>query len=1259
MLPYVARLHATWFASAPDEIHRRIPGTLVFADISGFTALTERLSRKGKVGAEEMSDALNAVFSDILEPAHEDGADLVKWGGDAVLLLFTDDHHEARACRAAYNMRARLKTVGSLGTTSGAVKLRMSVGIHSGEFDFFLVGDPTHHRELLVSGPEVSKCVRLESIANAGDIAVSNETLVALGASYEAKRVSEDGVLLKGCPDPPPAQLSTTALDLDISTLLPAEIRAHLLRGEADPEHRDIAVGFVKFTGTDRVALEDGPGAVALALDEVVRNVSSATDEFGVTFFETDLDADGGKVMLAAGVPTSSGHHAERMLRATRLMLDRAGRLPLKIGVNYGHVFAGDFGPSFRRTYSIKGDPINLAARIMGKAAPGTLLASRAAVESSETVFDTRVLEPFMVKGKTEPVQAFEIGAVVQSPRDRRSHASLLVGRGAELELLETALDRLSSYGGQAIDIVGPPGIGKSRLLAEAVRMAGDRVVHMVQCVEYDGASPYHLFWVLMHNIMGLTVGSTGDEAVAAFAGHVERVAPDLMPWFPLLCTPLEYDVEDTAVTKGLDDEFRRAKTEEVVAELLYRLLPDQTLLVFDDVQFLDSASVGVLNRLVSDLSPRPMLVILGRHDVESGWTPPPGVEIATLKLEPLSAEDSMRMVQGAHEDRPLPAQVAQQLAEKAGGNPLFLQSLVEAAGPTGDVTDLPDTVADLVTTRIDRLPPEDRTILRRAAVLGTGFDLEQLPLLFDEPPEEAALARLDEFLHVERARRWVTFRHAIMREVAYSGLPYRQRQQLHARIGAAMEKAGGAVGARPELLSLHFYHAHRFEKAWAYARQAGDVAKAKFANAEAADQYVRAVDAARRLPSQVVPRSALGITYERLADAWFTIGLVDPSTKAYREAYSLLREERVDRARVADKQARIEQRLRRLPQSLARISRELKRLGQEEDARLAKARSLLLTRYALGKLNQGRYDRAIDFAVRALEEGKRAGDTECLAQAYSGLHVIHLTAGRPMSENWGELCLDAYVELGDLVGQAHCTNNLAYQAHGEDRWSDAVEMFGRAASTFASLGDTANEGNATCNEAEVMVNQGRYLEALPLLDRAIIAARSTSDDELVALAVRQLGKAYLRAGNVTRGLELLDEAGGMFVAIEEEGELAGVDVLRAEALLYDGDPKGALRVCGELLSSGAREEHETSLRWIAGFALLDLGRSRDAADEFELGVHVARAAKDRYSEAVNLTGLALTGEPTAEADPGAAAAEIFDSLGVSALPRGLPGPTT
>ena len=156
------------------------------------------------------------------------------------------------------------------------------------------------------------------------------------------------------------------------------------------PEHRTIAVAFVQFAGTDALLTRGGPEASPRALDDCIRNVSHAAAAHGVTFFETDINADGGKIMLTAGAPRTAGHDADRLLRTARTdpRPRRAGS-PLRIGVNPGHVFSGDFGPPFRRTYSVKGDAINLAARVMGKAAPGQLLGHPAALDHAETAFET------------------------------------------------------------------------------------------------------------------------------------------------------------------------------------------------------------------------------------------------------------------------------------------------------------------------------------------------------------------------------------------------------------------------------------------------------------------------------------------------------------------------------------------------------------------------------------------------------------------------------------------------------------------------------------------------------------------------------------------------------------------------------------------------------------------------------------------------------------------------------------------------------
>jgi class 3 adenylate cyclase len=162
----------------PEKTWHAVDATIVFVDISGFTQLSERLARSGRIGAEELTDAIDACFAGLLEVAYAGGGSLLKFGGDALLLVFTDTDHLGRACRAAVGMRSALRRVGTMETSAGRVELQMSVGIHRDTAHLFLVGGS--HRELILTGPAATPTVAAESSAAAGEIVISGTTAPAL-----------------------------------------------------------------------------------------------------------------------------------------------------------------------------------------------------------------------------------------------------------------------------------------------------------------------------------------------------------------------------------------------------------------------------------------------------------------------------------------------------------------------------------------------------------------------------------------------------------------------------------------------------------------------------------------------------------------------------------------------------------------------------------------------------------------------------------------------------------------------------------------------------------------------------------------------------------------------------------------------------------------------------------------------------------------------------------------------------------------------
>jgi class 3 adenylate cyclase len=583
-------------------------------------------------------------------------------------------------------------------------------------------------------------------------------------------------------------------------------------------------VGFVQFSGTDALMRRAGVPALADALDECVRTVQQATEAHDVTFFESDINRDGGKIMLTAGAPRSAGDDEDRMLRAARRIVERAGVLPVRIGVNRGHVFAGDFGPEFRRTYSVKGDAVNLAARVMARAQPGEVLATEAILAASRTAFELERLEPFFVKGKAKAVDAARVGPM-RGESATADDGGAFVGRDDELALVARALESLPAGTGTLIDIVGEPGIGKSRLVAEIRARAGGLAVVSGRGGTYESTTAYFPFRRLLREALAhhFAVDEVGDPVpyLHRLAGEV----PELAPWLPLLAIPFDVSLPDTTETRELDEQFRKPRLEEVTLEALRRLLPGPTVFVLEDAHLVDDASVDLLRRVESERAERPWAVLVTRRDAPSGYRPtgsePDDVH---LPLQALDADAALRLVAAETRGAPLTREVMKVIAQRAGGNPLFLAGLAKVTGRSGRLADLPESIEGLVTSQIDRLDPRDRTVLRYAAVLGMRFEEAALSEILAgrvDGGDAVAAGRLADFLerHGEGGLR---FRHSLIRDVAYAGLPFRLRREAHERVGRALESRSAEPAAESELLSLHFFHAGVYDKAWTYSRIAG-----------------------------------------------------------------------------------------------------------------------------------------------------------------------------------------------------------------------------------------------------------------------------------------------------------------------------------------------------------------------------------------------------------------------------------------------------
>ena len=402
----------------------------MFADVSGFTKLSERLARLGAEGAERISEAIGTSFTSLLAVAYANGGGLLKFGGDALLLFFEGDEHAERALRAAVGMRRALRAAGPVVAPGARTTLRMSMGVHSGTLALCLAG--RSHREPVVAGPAVTTTLRMEKAASAGEIVLSP----SLAATLPARLVGAPrgpGLLLRAAPRGPdfaPAEPPLPA-GAPIADGVPVAVRRHVLGGGGAPEHRLVTVAFVRYAGVDAL-VERAPYAAGAALDALLTVAQLACEEHEVALLCADGEADGGKLMLVAGAPRAVGDEEERMLLTLRAIADAGGSLPLQLGVNRGRAFTGDIGPDYRRTYTAMGDVTNLAARLAAKAPAGGIYATAGVLERSALRFDHTRIPPLALKGKARPVDAWSVGAARGRERSsERQERPTLVGRDA------------------------------------------------------------------------------------------------------------------------------------------------------------------------------------------------------------------------------------------------------------------------------------------------------------------------------------------------------------------------------------------------------------------------------------------------------------------------------------------------------------------------------------------------------------------------------------------------------------------------------------------------------------------------------------------------------------------------------------------------------------------------------------------------------------------------------------------------------------
>ncbi len=593
--------------------------------------------------------------------------------------------------------------------------------------------------------------------------------------------------------------------------------------------------------------------------------------------FLGDFRGDG--ILAYFGYPRAHEDDAERTVRAGLDIIDAVARLetragePLavRIGIATGLVVVGDLsGEGALWDHAVVGDSPNLAARLQALAAPGTIVIAGSTRRLLGDLFRLRDLGKHEVKGIAEPVAAWSVeGVLASESRFEAAHVAgltELIDRKDEINFLLDRQRRAWKGEGQIVLISGDPGIGKSRMMAAlAERIAGKRHTRLLfQCSMYHSTSVLHPVIAQMERAAGFRADDTSEQRLDKLEAIVANGLSRVQEGAALFAAMLSLPFAERYPPLALSPTQQRRRTLAALLDLFEALARQQPiLLLFEDAHWADATSLELLNLMVERVRQLPVLALLTfRPDFEPPWAGLPNV--SNLKLGRLPRRYVESMVTQVAVGRVLPVEVMKQFVAKTDGNPLFIEELTKAvleAGiliedggsyrPRGPLPPLaiPATLQDSLMARLDRLGPV-KEIAQIGSAIGREFSYSLMSALvgWDDTALKHALAQLEQtelmFRRGEPPEAVYSFKHALVRDVAYDSLLKSRRQQLHGEIARALERHfPNVVESEPEIVARHFTEAGLVDPAIDYWLKAGNLALSRSANAEAVKHLRQGID--------------------------------------------------------------------------------------------------------------------------------------------------------------------------------------------------------------------------------------------------------------------------------------------------------------------------------------------------------------------------------------------------------------------------------
>jgi len=684
----------------------------------------------------------------------------------------------------------------------------------------------------------------------------------------------------------PPVELSFEEKLENIQRYLPGGLTEKILaqRGKIEGERKQVTVMFCDTEGFSVLSEKLGPEKVYSIMDEVFETLIHKVNEFGGTV--NKMTGDG--VMALFGAPIALEDAPQRAIRSAlaiqreiarfsdRIKAETGAPLRMRIGIHTGPVVVGSLGNDLRVEFTAVGDTVNLASRMEGLAEPGTVYITEETFKLTEGLFRFEALGERQVKGKEAPVKAYRV--IAPSTRRTRFDVSAergltpFLGRERELELLIDGLERARSGRGQAFSIMGEAGVGKSRLLYEFRKAIANEDVTFIEgrCLSYSTNVAYHPIIDLLKSTYDIHEGDGDDRIKEKVKRGLKEQGVDEASTLPFILEMLS--VKDSGIDAlNLSPEARKDRTMEALRRIVLKGSEMRPLVVaVEDLHWVDKSSEEAFKDMLDAISGAQLLLIFTyRPEFVHTW----GSKSyhSQVNLMRLSNRETLAMAAYILGTEVMGEDLEELILEKTEGIPFFVEEFIKSLKDLGmiewkdsgyylakDIQEvaIPSTIQEVIMARVDSLPEGAKSVLQTGSAIGREFSCELIKRVTGIPTPEMtphlSVLRDSELLYERGIFPQATyiFRHSLTQEVAYDSLLQKRKQEIHERIGKAIEELyPDRLEELYEILAYHYFRSENLEKAYQHLILSANKASQRYSNSEAFRLYKMAINILNKLP--------------------------------------------------------------------------------------------------------------------------------------------------------------------------------------------------------------------------------------------------------------------------------------------------------------------------------------------------------------------------------------------------------------------------